>query len=66
MGKYGPQMTPDRFELKDLKRRMASAERHIERLEGLMRSYKNLLKAHLKEPWFSAHPPSPDNDEVNE
>lgn len=37
-------MDPDRFQMKDLKRRQATAERHIERLKGQVRLLKDRLK----------------------
>ncbi len=34
-------MDPDRYQMRDLKRRQATSERHIDRLEGWVRSLLN-------------------------
>lgn len=39
-------MDPDKFQMRDLKRRLTTAERHIDRLEGRVRTLKDALKAH--------------------
>ena len=38
-------MDPDRFQMKDLKRNVATAERHIERLKGKLRALEDRVKA---------------------
>ncbi len=49
MSRYrGRPMDPAQFEMKDLKRRQATAERHIERLKGQVRSLQNALDRHVR------------------